>query len=295
MLAFTTKAETLQALAGKLSAAEVLPQVRLTAGELRADPARVPALLRAAGLGGPLIVRSSARNEDTAECSNAGKFLSIPNVEGEKAVLEAAEQVAAAMGPEPDNQIFIQPFLAHVELCGVAFTADPSAGGNYYILNYDRTGSTSSVTDGTGRTLETYYHFKAAPTEPPAPLDRVIALCRELEALFGRPALDLEFAISDGKLYLLQVRPLVLTKPLLELEEQRRSLELIREKLCASMRPHPDLCGQGTVYGVMPDWNPAEMIGIRPRALALSLYREIITNGVWAYQRDNYGYRAPSR
>ena len=117
MLAFTTKAETLQALAGKLSAAEVLPQVRLTAGELRADPARVPALLRAAGLGGPLIVRSSARNEDTAECSNAGKFLSIPNVEGEKAVLEAAEQVAAAMGPEPDNQIFIQPFLAHVELC----------------------------------------------------------------------------------------------------------------------------------------------------------------------------------
>ncbi len=291
MLAFTTKAETLQALAGKLSAAEVLPQVRLTAGELRADPARVPVLLRAAGLDGPLIVRSSAQNEDTAECSNAGKFLSIPNVEGEKAVLEAAEQVAAAMGPEPGNQIFIQPFLAHVELCGVAFTADPSAGGNYYILNYDRTGSTSSVTDGTGRTLETYYHFKAAPTEPPAPLDRVIALCRELETLFGRPALDLEFAISDGKLYLLQVRPLVLTKPLLELEEQRRSLELIREKLRASMRPHPDLCGQGTVYGVMPDWNPAEMIGIRPRALALSLYREIITNGVWAYQRDNYGYR----
>jgi len=41
----------------------------------------------------------------------------------------------------------------------------------------------------------------------------------------------------------------------------------------------------------MPDWNPVEMIGLRPRALALSLYKEIITNGVWAYQRDNYGYR----
>ena len=41
----------------------------------------------------------------------------------------------------------------------------------------------------------------------------------------------------------------------------------------------------------MTDWNPAEMIGIRPKPLALSLYREIITDSVWAYQRDNYGYR----
>src|SRR3989344_894213 len=33
------------------------------------------------------------------------------------------------------------------------------------------------------------------------------------------------------------------------------------------------------------------MIGVRPRPLALSLYRELITDSVWAYQRDNYGYR----
>ena len=41
----------------------------------------------------------------------------------------------------------------------------------------------------------------------------------------------------------------------------------------------------------MTDWNPAEMIGVRPKSLALSLYQEIITDSVWAYQRDNYGYR----
>lgn len=41
----------------------------------------------------------------------------------------------------------------------------------------------------------------------------------------------------------------------------------------------------------MTDWNPAEMIGIRPKQLAMSLYREIITDCIWAYQRDNYGYR----
>lgn len=293
MLEFTTKADTLRALSDVLTTARVLPQVCLTAGEARQTPKRVLRLLDEAGLSGQkLIVRSSARNEDTAECSNAGKFLSIGNVAGEKAVLHAVEQVTEAMGSAPDNQIFVQPFLTHVELCGVAFTADPNTGGNYYILNYDgTTGSTSSVTDGTGARLETFYHFKGAPEPPPAPLDQVVRLCQELETLFQRPALDIEFAVSGGELYLLQVRPLVLTRPLADLEEQKRSLKQIRDKLRSFSLPHPDLCGRKIIYGVMPDWNPAEMIGIRPRALALSLYKEIITDRTWAYQRDNYGYR----
>lgn len=291
MLEFTTKAETLAALASLLTSARVLPQVRLTAGEVRRDPGLPWRRVREAGISPPWIVRSSARNEDTAQGSNAGKFLSILHVTGEAALAEAAARVAEEMGPEPDNQIFVQPCLTQVEMCGVAFTADPNTGGNYYILNYDTTGSTSSVTDGTGVGLHTFYHFKAAPAAPPPPLDRVVTLCRELEEIFHRPALDLEFAVSDGELYLLQVRPLVLTKPLLDLEEQTGRLRLIQERIRGAMLPHPDLCGRETVYGVMPDWNPAEMIGIRPNALALSLYREIITDGVWAYQRDNYGYR----
>jgi glutamine kinase len=56
-------------------------------------------------------------------------------------------------------------------------------------------------------------------------------------------------------------------------------------------RPHPYLHGKRSVYGVMPDWNPAEIIGLKPRPLALSLYRELITDSIWAYQRDNYGYK----
>lgn len=293
MLQFTTKADTLRALRGKVSAAEVLPQVCMSAAEAWEDEEYAVALVREAGMSDiPLIVRSSARNEDTAEQSNAGKFLSVADVEGEASLKGAVREVAAAMGGEKENQIFIQPCLSHVELCGVAFTADPNTGGNYYILNYDdTTGSTSSVTDGTGQSLKTYYHFKAAPVDPPAPLDQVVALCRELEGLFERPTLDIEFAVSGGQLYLLQVRPLVLTRPMMDMTLQSRALALIEKKLRAAMRPYPGLCGKGTVYGVMPDWNPAEMIGVRPRALALSLYREIITDGVWAYQRDNYGYR----
>ena len=41
----------------------------------------------------------------------------------------------------------------------------------------------------------------------------------------------------------------------------------------------------------MPDWNPADIIGLKPRPLSFSLYREWITDAQWAYQRNNYGYR----
>lgn len=41
----------------------------------------------------------------------------------------------------------------------------------------------------------------------------------------------------------------------------------------------------------MTDWNPVENIGIRLKPLVKSIYQEIITDNIWAYQRDNYGYR----
>lgn len=293
MSQFTTKAATLYHLRPLLTTAKILPVVICKVRDLYPPYDELYTKLSIEGLSDQaLIVRSSAKNEDTNQGSNAGKFLSIGNVRGKEALTDAIQQVADAMGSDEENEIFIQPYLQDVELCGVAFTADPNTGGNYYVINYDnKTGSTCSVTDGTGTQLEVLYHFKGAPNPPKAPLDQVIKLCQELEALFHSPSLDIEFAFAKGQLYLFQVRPLILRKLLVPLSEQAKALEQIAAKVEQSMNAHPELYGDRTIYGVMPDWNPAEMIGIRPRPLALSLYKEIITDGVWAYQRDNYGYR----
>jgi len=75
------------------------------------------------------------------------------------------------------------------------------------------------------------------------------------------------------------------------LDAQKRALDAIADRVTKGTRSHPYLSGDRTLYGVMPDWNPAEIIGLRPRPLALSLYRDLVTDSVWAYQRDNYGYR----
>ena len=44
-------------------------------------------------------------------------------------------------------------------------------------------------------------------------------------------------------------------------------------KIAEATRPHPYLRGKRSIFGVMPDWNPAEIIGVRPRPLALSQRR----------------------
>ena len=45
------------------------------------------------------------------------------------------------------------------------------------------------------------------------------------------------------------------------------------------------------LYGVMPDWNPAEILGIRPNRLAVSLYSKLIMSDVWSQQRFEFGYK----
>ena len=40
----------------------------------------------------------------------------------------------------------------------------------------------------------------------------------------------------------------------------------------------------------MPDWNPAEIIGLKPKNLSYTMYKELITDQIWADQRANYGF-----
>ena len=91
---------------------------------------------------------------------------------------------------------------------------------------------------------------------------------------------------------MLQVRPLILNdiSSSVSISRQEKVLAQIEEKVNSLSKPHPYLLGKRSVFGVMPDWNPAEIIE-RPKPLALSLYKELITDSIWAYQRDNYGYR----
>lgn len=293
-----TKAETLKLLYRKLENAEVLPQYIFTVREWKRHPEKVKEGFLELEWNEKVIVRSSSLAEDTSWHSQAGKYESIANVSGEAAFWEAVKAVIESYDDNNEaNQVLVQPMLSDVCICGVAFTLDPNTMGNYYVINYDDNGSTSAITSGQGKENKLYYRFKQADLAKSdgarlQPMDRLCLALRELEEFFGQNNLDVEFAFTaEGTLYILQVRTLCTKCEPADWETQKNELERIEKKIKRDQLPKPFLCGRKTIYSVMTDWNPAEMIGIRPKPLALSLYREIITDSVWAYQRDNYGYR----
>ena len=302
-LNFSTKADTLLRLQGKLSTAQIAPIVVFTLADWEID--RLVCLEKVLFNldDGPWIIRSSCMEEDNSCRSNAGVFLTLKNVTSVD--LEASiEKVIASYGEfNNGSEVLIQPMLHNVSCSGVAFSHDPSTCSPYRIVNWSEGADTSAVTGGKGG--RTWQQAAKSPVSPPKELSEVVQLLEELLELFGGQPLDCEFALTSPKqpdyspseasaqpiLWLLQVRRLILSRLPESAASQSSRLHRIQNKVARGMQPHPFLMGRSTVYGVMPDWNPAEIIGVRPKPLALSLYRELITDSIWAYQRNNYGYR----
>ena len=294
---FSTKASTLLALKPLVKSAKIAPMMIITLGEWRE---RREACLKnvAETLGcGSLIVRSSSFSEDTEGSSNAGVFLSKLDVSVED-LPASIDQVFDSYGESSQrDEVLIQPMLIDVLLSGVAFSHDPNTCGPYRIVNWSEGQDTSVVTGGIGGRV--WQQAALSPIPPPDVLQPVIKLLEELLELFENHPIDCEFAVTtdiDGNeqkdiLWLLQARPLILGRESESESDQAERLKIIEKKLERGMQPHPFLMGSRTLYGVMPDWNPAEIIGIRPKPLSLSLYRELVTDSIWAYQRHNYGYR----
>lgn len=241
-----------------------------------------------------LIVRSSAKSEDSENESLAGMYESVVCRNSVETIRKAIEEVIASYGlPQREDHVLVQEAIDNVDCSGVVFSREPSMGGHYFVINYDdKTGSTSSVTSGNGMNTKLFYWF-SNETDLPGD-ERLAKVCQTVKKIIdftGRDALDIEFLFSQGDIYILQARPLVLKGEEADGEKQAEALRRISAMIRHQNRNKPFLFGRRSIYGVMPDWNPAEMIGIHPRNLATSLYKEIITDEVWAYQRDNYGYK----
>lgn len=289
----STKAATLAALVGKLGAARVAPLHYFTVADWRADAEGIVRALQAKFGAQSLIVRSSCRNEDAATHSNAGAYLTLLEVAPEQAAAAVERVIASYVHGTPQDEVLVQPMLQRVVRSGVAFSHDPNTRAPYRVINWTEGADTTAVTGGQGG--RTWQAAAGSPLAPPEALAAVVALLDELTGLFDGMPLDCEFAVTrddeSETLWLLQVRPLVLGGPCETTERLSARLAIIEEKVERGMCQHPFLMGKRTVYGVMPDWNPAEIIGVRPKPLSLSLYRDLVTDSIWAYQRHNYGYR----
>ena len=167
------------------------------------------------------------------------------------------------------NQVLIQPQLEDLTFAGVMFSVDIDTGAPYYVISYDQ--SFDGITSGASQTGTTIYRSHFSPIAPSNPwISNLIQLEEELRVFFSYDYLDIEFAVtSQNQLILLQVRPLPVNHLDMETTDFTDALLKIKKKIDKLSLPHPDLAGEGTIFGVMPDWNPAEILGAKPRPLAL--------------------------
>lgn len=312
-LKFQTKAQNLANLTSILKGAKIAPLIVINKQDLDSSSCetlnKIKKFIESNNIK-KLIIRSSSINEDSKTTSNAGAFLSIANIDSsdEGAIKEALNKVAESM-PNKQDEILIQSMLSNVKMCGVAFSVDKDNFSPYYCIEYDKSGSTHSITDGSAKNKISFFSYRESDLNlalkenkldsiqandnglnEKENLNKVISLIQELESIFNYQFLDIEFAVCDDGLYCLQVRPLVESGQNLFNSLPKIALTRLQKRFANLQKARLGVYGKKSIFGVMPDWNPAEIIGLKPKRLALSLYKEIVTDKIWAYQRDNYGY-----
>jgi choline kinase len=296
-----TKAQTLRRLRRMVRLSRIEDQVSFTVVQWQNIPESLIDTIQKNFPGQHLVVRSSALSEDGFVNSNAGAYSSLLNIDGSNALAlqEAIRHVIASYSDtNPDNQVLVQPMLEQVLASGVVFTRSLSSGAPYYIVNYDDvSGSTESITSGSSQDHKTLMIRRDASAQSPNIPDRLHCLLpalREIESLLGYDSLDIEFAITaDAGLHILQVRPIAVDHSKWDGSDKEvlARLDSARSLFDSLQSPAPFVVGRRALFGIMPDWNPAEIIGTKPTPLSTSLYRHLIMDETWATQRAEYGYR----
>ncbi len=175
-----------------------------------------------------VAVRSSGANEDGEDSSFAGVYESILNVSRER-LEDAVKEVYESLGSdrsaaytqsttidggvaELDQGGVVVQKMVPAEYAGVMFTEHPATTGAIMIEMVTGLGEdlvSGNVTPDTftyGKlTGEMLVEESSVATPAPIELAPLLALGRELEAMFGQPQ-DIEWAYAKGKFYLLQAR-----------------------------------------------------------------------------------------
>ncbi len=241
-----------------------------------------------------VAIRSSSKFEDTVVQSMAGKFLSVLNIDI-KNIVEMERNINSVISSykkykNPNNEVLIQEMVEDIFISGVVTTKDKNTALPYTNIDYSFSKDSSVVTSGSQNTFSiTVWKNNIKENQFKILLKRI----NDLKKLFKNDSLDVEFAINKkGKVYILQVRPLIIKKNFnISEKKYENDLNKISKKIKKIQRKHYSLLGRTSYFGVMPDWNPAEMIGLKPKPLSLSLYKELITDQIWSIQRKNYGYK----
>ena len=294
----STKANTLKALESLITKAFIEDMLILIVRDYSKDKVKAALEIMEKFSGAKIVVRSSSTNEDCFKKSNAGHYTSVLDVNSSDItmVINAVDKVISSYTSDIDDisnqQVLIQHQAVDVAYSGVLFTYDIQGQRPYYLINYDDSGSTDSVTSGIGgKTL--WIARNTVLSELEEEWHNLLAAVNEIEELLKIP-LDIEFAINKkNQVIIFQVRPLVANFS--KNRNEANELKIFYEKINNLKNDYHHmkniLNGNNMMFSDMAFWNPSEIIGTSPRTLDYSLYRFIITSKAWNEGLVPMGYR----
>lgn len=230
-----------------------------------------------------IIIRSSASTEDQYS-TNAGHFSSIQHVNSgnKEFVFSGIKEVIRSYqsdGLSDSELIFVQKQLTDVILSGVVLSFEPECGKPYFMVNFDDSGSTNSVTSGKCRRY--MYIARDFISQSDSLEAKLCASLIEVEKYCGDKNLNIEFAITkDKKIYILQVRRLKIN-----------SFSGVHEEVLDRKNTFRTIYAEkNDLLSDMAFWNPSEIIGDAPHPLDYSLYNYLITEFAWNKGIEKLGY-----
>jgi glutamine kinase len=243
-----------------------------------------------------VAIRSSALSEDSEKQSLAGKYLSFLNVNPKNKILinKRIKEVIESYDGNENNEIIIQDMVKDSIISGVCTTVDLHNYLPIININYDKSNRTDTVTSGSNNSYTLALFDEKIKKIKDKRINNLLIEVKKLKKFFKSDLLDIEFAINkNNKVFILQVRKIILpqTKKIFSTKIYKHLLAGLEKKIIKLQEKNYDLYGNTNCFGVMPDWNPAEIIGFKPRPLALSLYKELITDHIWSKNRYQYGFK----
>lgn len=302
---FETKAKNLESISKLLSSSLVPKFIFFELEEWFESDEKVLSKIQSFFGDAKIIVRSSAQGEDSDRESMAGCFESVSNIFANdllmlknaiNTVLHSYEK--SKYGLDKKHQILVQLMVEKVSMSGVILTQDLNSGAPYYVINYDdQSGSTDTVTAGKEHGSHTLLIHRDNVNDLKSPrFSSLLKVVKEIEQLIQQDCLDIEFAVDkENIVYILQIRP-ISTRPNwnnVAADKVNEAIGALKNFLVEYQDQSIGIYGEKSIFTTMSDWNPAEMIGVSPRPLALSLYKHLITDYAWREARRSMGYFEP--
>ncbi|GEM_PF-5490817 len=252
--------------------------------------------------GATVAVRSSATQEDSVDASFAGMYvtkLSVPaNLRDIRVAIEAVRTSGVEKGDvvshyaahrnielsDTSISVIVQE-MVEADMSGVVFSHSLSKTDGYYAI---------SVSDGLGEkivggasngTLIRIARGVKSRSLKEKWLKKLIVTMRAIEQRFQSTSLDVEFALKNGALFILQCRPITACTVEMDKAQEKQLFKRIKSvNATVTSRFH------GDVLGDMIDINPVELLGAAPTPLDISIFKYLFADHIVERVRRDMGY-----